>query len=117
MNEAHENSATSKHESIWLRLVFIFLFAIVLNIAEFALWLTVLVQFISKAVTGKTMATMTSFGHNLATFVYDVIRFLTFRIDDMPWPFAPWPNGAPSAEGGGRRRRRTTGEAAETSGD
>ena len=114
MNEAHENSATSKYESIWLRLVFIFLFAIALHLAGVALWLTVLVQFISKAVTGKTTATMTSFGQNLAAFVYDVIRFLTFRIDDMPWPFAPWPDGAPSAEGGGRR---TTGEAAEANGD
>ena len=117
MNEAYESTATRKHESIWLRLVFIILFAIALNIAEIALWLTVLVQFISKAITGKTMVALSAFGQNLAAFVYDVIRFLTFRIDDMPWPFAPWPDSAPSAESGGRRRRRTTTEAAEGAGD
>ena len=108
MNQSYDETATVKHESVWLRLVFIVLFAIAINIAEVALWVTVLVQFIAKAVTGKSLSALDRFGQNLASYVYEIIRFLTFRVDDMPWPFAPWPDGTPGDETAGRRRRNTS---------
>lgn len=88
--------APSNEESIWLRLVFMVLFAIVFNIAEFVLAVTAVVQFVCKAITGKVLTQGLVFGQNLATYVYEIMMFLTFRTDEMPWPFAPWPNGAPA---------------------
>ncbi|MDA1133182.1 MAG: DUF4389 domain-containing protein [Proteobacteria bacterium] len=109
MNDTQTTEPHGKDESTWLRLVFLVLFAIIFNIAEVVLWLTVVVQFLAKAFGGKPIPQITKFGQNLATFLYDVVRFLTFRVDDMPWPFAPWPDGSPGeTPDDGRRRRRTT---------
>lgn len=87
---------TSSQDSIWLRLVFMILFAIAFNIAEFVLAVVAVVQFTVKAVSGRVLTQGTVLGQNLATYLYEVVRFLTFRTDEMPWPFAPWPEGAPS---------------------
>ncbi len=88
--------APSNEEGIWLRLVFMILFAIVFNIAEFVLAVTAVVQFVCKAITGKVLTQGIVFGQNLATYVYEIMLFLTFRTDEMPWPFAPWPDGVPA---------------------
>lgn len=88
--------APSNEESIWLRLVFMILFAIVFNIAEFVLAVTAVVQFVCKAITGKVLTQGIVFGQHLATYVYEIMLFLTFRTDEMPWPFAPWPDGVPA---------------------
>lgn len=88
--------AQSTEESIWLRLVFMILFAIVFNVAEFVLGVVAVVQFLCKAISGKVLTQGLVFGQNLATYVYEIMLFLTFRTDEMPWPFAPWPQGAPA---------------------
>ena len=110
-DESHTDE--SKEESTWLRLVFILLFAVAFNIASYVLALVVLVQFLAKVFSGRTMPAVTGFGQNLATYVYGIIRFLTFRSSDMPWPFAPWPDGPPSAEGQRRPEAAPAGATAE----
>ena len=85
-----------REESVWLRLVFMVLFAIIFNVAEFVLAVIAVVQFLCKAISGKVLTQGLVFGQNLATYVYEIMLFLTFRTDEMPWPFAPWPDGAPA---------------------
>jgi len=85
-----------KEESTWLRLVFIILYAILLNITEFVIAVVVVIQFLSKLFTGKVVHKGTVFGQNLSTYMYEIIRFLTFKTDEMPWPINPWPNGPPT---------------------
>lgn len=98
------NSKTTdnlKEESTWLRLVFIILFAILLHITEMVIFAMVVIQFLSKLFTGKVFERGTVFGQNLSTYVYEIIRFLTFATDDMPWPINPWPNSPPPTGGDG----------------
>jgi hypothetical protein len=93
-------SGNLKEESTWLRLVFIILFAILFNLAEVVLTAVVVVQFLSTLVRGKPVSQITVFGQNLSTFVYEMLLFLTFRTDDMPWPISAWPSGPPSDAAG-----------------
>jgi len=97
---------TDREENIWLRLVFMLLFAIAFQIAEFALFVVACVQFVVKAFSGRVLSQGILFGQSLATYIYEIVRFLTFRTNDMPWPFAPWPDGAPEDA---RSRTRTAG--------
>jgi len=58
------------------------------------LTLTVIVQFLTQLLTGWPNEHVSAFGLNLASFVFQTIRILTFASDDMPWPFSLWPDGA-----------------------
>ena len=93
-------SGNLKEESTWLRFVFIILFAILFNLAELVLTAVVVVQFLSTLVRGKPVSQITVFGQNLSTFLYEMLLFLTFKTDDMPWPINAWPNGPPADAAG-----------------
>ena len=99
-----------KEESTWLRLVFIILYAILLNITQFVIGVVVVIQFLSKLFTGKVVEQGTIFGQNLSTYVYEIIRFLTFKSDEMPWPINPWPSGPPSDDPGEEQSAPETGD-------
>ena len=81
-----------KDENTWVRLAFIILFALALQVTGVILALTVVVQFLTQLLTGRPNEQVSAFGQNLARFYTQTIRFLTFASDDMPWPFSQWPD-------------------------
>ena len=85
-----------KNKRVWRRLIYIALFAIAFNIVEIILWALLAVQFLAQLFSGKPIERATVFGQNLASFAYQIICFLTFRTDETPWPFTPWPEGPPA---------------------
>lgn len=88
----------------WERLVYTLLFVVAFNLAEFVLWTIAAIQFLFKLATGDPNARLRDFGQGLGTFIYEVVLFLTFKSDRKPFPFAPWPAGAPAGAAAGRRR-------------
>ena len=84
-----------KDRSTWQRLVFMVLFALIINVVNTILVVFIVVQFLFRLVTGKLFDNAAPFAQSLATYVYEIVRFLTFRSDVLPWPFAPWPDGTP----------------------
>ncbi len=89
---------TKKHVSeggTWLRLVYMLLFVIIFNVAELVLGAVVVLQFLFKLFTGKAIEQLESLGQSLASYFYQMVLFLTFKTEDMPYPFGPWPKEAP----------------------
>lgn len=82
------NLTSSKH---WLRLVFMLLFAAVLQLASLVMWIVVAVQFLFSLVTGENNSHLRRFGHSLSTYIYDVLKFLCYSSEEKPFPFADWP--------------------------
>ena len=95
MNEALKANLTSGRT--WKRLVHMILFVVVFNVAELVVAFVVVVQFAFKLITGEANQQLAEFGDGLAAFFRQMIAFLTFRTDDKPFPFAPWPQAAPGA--------------------
>ena len=93
MKEAFKSSITNGET--WMRLVYMFLFAIVLNLAELVVAFIVVVQFVTKLFTGKVNQQLAEFGDGLASYFRQTIAFLTFHTEDKPFPFAPWPQTSP----------------------
>jgi len=79
------NLTSSKH---WLRLVFMLLFAAVLQLASLVMWVLVAVQFVFSLITGEDNQHLRRFGHSLSTFIYDVLKFLCYNSEEKPFPFA-----------------------------
>lgn len=82
------NITSSKH---WLRLVFMLLFAAVLQLASLVMWILVAVQFVFSLITGEDNQHLRRFGHSLSTYIYDVLKFLCYSSEEKPFPFADWP--------------------------
>lgn len=80
----------------WKRGLFMLVFAVVYSVAEFVLTALVLFQFGSRLFTGRVNERLLAFGTGLATYLYQILLFMTFRTDDMPYPFNAWPENTPA---------------------
>lgn len=84
-----------KSRNTWVRLVFMVLFAAILYVSNIVLFAVAILQFLSTLFTGGRNERLTDFGEKLGRFIYQVVRFLTFDTEDMPFPFADWPGDRP----------------------
>jgi hypothetical protein len=91
-NEIKENL---KRQTIWLRGLYMLMFALCYSIAEFVLIAVVVAQFLLQLFTGNNNPRLLQLGQSLATYIYQVLQFLTFNSNYLPYPFAEWPNGKP----------------------
>lgn len=90
--DPHTAANNLKNEQLWRRLAYIVVFVIAFNVAELVLWAVVAVQFLSRLFSGRPIERAAVFGQGLASYAYQIVCFLTFRTDQTPWPFAPWPD-------------------------
>ena len=97
-----------KSRGTWLRLVYMILFAVAFYLAEIVLVVVVVLQFLWKLFSGDTNARLTSFGDELGRYLYQIVRFLTFNTEEMPFPQDDWPGAAPASESKPKRKRAIT---------
>jgi hypothetical protein len=81
--------------SIWLRLLFMILFLALWSISRVVIFAVVVLQFFWVLLSGQTNSRLSQFGLSLATYSYQIVRYLTFDSDEQPFPFDDWPNGPP----------------------
>jgi hypothetical protein len=91
-NEIKENL---KQQTIWLRGLYMLMFALFYSVAEFVLFAVVVVQFLLMLFTGNSNPRLLMLGQSVATYIYQVLQFLTFNSDYQPYPFNEWPKGKP----------------------
>jgi len=84
-----------KQHAIWLRGLHMLMFSLCYSIAEFVLIAVVVVQFLLVLFTGNNNPRLLKLGQSLATYIYQIIQFLTFNSEYLPYPFAEWPDGKP----------------------
>lgn len=93
-NEITENL---KQQSTWMRGLYILLFAVLYSLAEFVLIAVVVFQFLLKLFTGETNPRLLKLGQSLATYIYQIIEFVTYNSDYQPYPFGAWPKKQPAS--------------------
>jgi len=86
--ELKSNLLSATH---WIRLVYMVLFALVLQVAGTVMYFVVTVQFVYSLVTGKNHEILRNFGGNLSTFIYQTLQFLSYNSEEKPFPFSDWP--------------------------
>lgn len=83
------NLLSSTH---WLRLVFMVLFAVILQVAAAVMWIVVVLQFLFSLFTGQNNDNLREFGHSLSVFIYQTWQFLSYNSEEKPYPFQDWPD-------------------------
>ena len=89
------NLTSSKH---WLRLVFMLIFAAILQVASIVMWILVIVQFLFSLIAGADNINLRQFGHSLSIYIFHTLKFLTYASEEKPFPFADWPQAQNSQE-------------------
>jgi hypothetical protein len=95
MNDDIKNNL--KQTSSWIRGLYMLLFTFLAGVADFVLFGIVIFQFVHNLFCGETNERLRKLGQSIATYVYQVVKFLTFNSDYHPYPLGAWPKGEPKA--------------------
>ena len=106
MEQQTKDNLTNR--STWMRLVYMILFAVIFYIVALVIAVVAVVQFLSRLFTGKVNQQLQALGQGVGVYVNEITVFLTYHTDDKPYPFAPWPKGAPGAGKAARAKPQRT---------
>lgn len=81
-----------------MRGIYMLIFFVIYSIAEIVVMFIAVFQFLLTLFTGKVNERLIKFSQTLSTFIYQTMLFFMFNSEEKPYPFAPWPKGAPKAE-------------------
>ncbi|WP_346837008.1 DUF4389 domain-containing protein [Microbulbifer sp. SAOS-129_SWC] len=88
-NEELKTNLTSGNQ--WLRLVYMVLFAFLLEIAGFVMLAVVVLQFLFSIFGGSANDNLRRLGDQIASYIYQTLQFLIYNTEEKPFPFAEWP--------------------------
>ncbi|MFI2810435.1 MULTISPECIES: DUF4389 domain-containing protein [Microbulbifer] len=88
-NEELKKNITSGNH--WMRLLYMVLFVVLLEIAGFVMLAVVILQFLFSILSGGPNDNLRRLGDQIASFVYQTLQFLVYNTEEKPFPFAEWP--------------------------
>ncbi|HXU92779.1 MAG TPA: DUF4389 domain-containing protein [Gallionella sp.] len=89
MNEVSQTSGGKRN--IWLRGLFMLLMLLVLHVGGTVLLIAAVIQFVIALLNGAPNERLIAFGRNLSSYFRQIILFLTFDSEEIPFPFSEWP--------------------------
>ena len=89
-----KTKSTLTNLDTWKRGLFMVFFSIISGVVRLVVSLVAVFQFITLLFKGETNQVMIPLGQNLGSYLYQITLFLTFKSDEMPFPFLPFPDGA-----------------------
>jgi hypothetical protein len=87
-----------KSESFWLRSLFMVFFFVVYRIVDIAVFLIAISQWFYVLLTGDANASLSRFAASLATYVSQIITYLSYSSEQKPFPFTDWPSNLTKLE-------------------
>ncbi|WP_078085439.1 DUF4389 domain-containing protein [Microbulbifer mangrovi] len=88
-NEELKQNLTSSNQ--WMRLIYMVLFAVLLEIAGFVMLAVVIAQFLFAIVSGGANDNLRRLGDQIASYIYQTLQFLIYNSEEKPFPFSEWP--------------------------
>ena len=93
MDEETKSRLTDKN--IWVRGVYMLVYAVAYGVAEAVVTLVVIFQFLTALITGSVNDALHKFGMNLSAYLLQILQFQTFNSELRPFPFSDWPDEQP----------------------
>jgi hypothetical protein len=88
----HEVKENVKNRTTWIRLLYMLLLVILYSVAELVISAVVLFQIVLNLFTGESNKRLLLFGNQLSRYVYEILLYLTYNSEDLPFPFSEWPS-------------------------
>jgi len=78
--------------SIWIRLLYMLLFVMIFGVAEFILYLTAAIGFLSRLFKKPINSRVKNMGHSIGLYIKQIADYLSFNSEIAPFPFDSWPD-------------------------
>lgn len=89
-----------KSRRTWLRFVFMLVFYLLISLASLVGTAIVVLGFLWVLFTGEVNRSLQQTGQSLASYMYEIVRYLTYNSDDKPFPFGgDWPTATVTEPG------------------
>lgn len=79
--------------NIWIRGLFMLLMGLAFQVCETVLCIVTIIQFVMTLLNDTPNARLVSFGRSMGIYLRQIVNFLTFATEEMPFPFSEWPAG------------------------
>jgi hypothetical protein len=90
----NENSDTSTNKrNIWIRGLFMLLMAFAFQVCGTVIGIVTVIQFVMTLLNDTPNARLVSFGRSMGRYLQQIVNFLTFATEEIPFPFNDWPTG------------------------
>lgn len=89
MNE-HVKADTDSRR-LWMRALFMFLMLLAYQVSVTLLFILALIQFLIVLLNDAPNARLMSFGRSVGSYLKQIVQFLTFDSEAVPFPFSDWP--------------------------
>lgn len=83
---------TVPERNLWMRGLYMLLMSIAYQISGTLVCIVAVVQFVLVLLTGAPNPHLLAFGRSLARYLHQIVDFLTFAAEAMPFPFSAWPS-------------------------
>ena len=88
-----------KSRKTWLRLLFMCIYGLFVCLAGMVGTVIVVLGFLWVLFTGEVNRELREIGQSIASYMYEIIRYLTFNTEDKPFPFGGrWPSSDPEPD-------------------
>lgn len=85
-------AVSTNKRNIWVRGLYMLLMAFVYQLFGTVLFLITVFQFVFALLNETPNARLLSFGRSLGRYMQQIVCFLTFASEDVPFPFNDWPS-------------------------
>ena len=98
----------AKNVDVWTRGLFILIYGVVFYFVFSLIWLIVIFQFLTKLITTELNEQLLNFSDSLTKYVAQILLYITFKSEERPFPFSPWPNGNDAPDYDSSRTTKTS---------
>lgn len=84
---------TTNKRNIWVRGVLMVLMALLYQLTGTLLFIVAIMQFAFALISGAPNARLLAFGRSLGRYAQQIVNFLSFVSELLPFPFNDWPSG------------------------
>jgi hypothetical protein len=83
---------TESKRNIWIRGLYMLLMALAYQIAGTLMFIVTIFQFLATLINDTPNTRLLLFGRNLGRYFQQIVYFLTFASEVVPFPFNDWPS-------------------------
>jgi nucleoside recognition membrane protein YjiH len=86
-----EDTESGSKRKIWVRGFFMLLMALAYQVSSTVIFVITLIQFVLVLLNDTPNDRLLAFGRSLGRYLQQIVNFLTFASEEVPFPFSDWP--------------------------